>query len=96
MVDAHGEGPGLEVEIEVEEEPYDVDRVVSASTCGTERKLGICVEVGTLLGVEGSVRGGIAEDVEHGEKGGMRGGIGWRFVLSARDGREGSAEGSCR
>lgn len=93
MVDANGKSPRFEVKIELEEEPYDVDRVVSAATCGKEGELSVGVEDGTLFGVEGSVRWGIAEDVEHGEEGGHGGGLGWRFILGARDGRERCAEG---
>lgn len=95
MVHAHGEGPRFEVEVEIEEEPYNVDRAVSAPTCGTEGELGVGVEGGTLFSVEGSIRRGIAEDVEHGEEGGSGIGIRWQFALDSGDGRERGAEGFC-
>lgn len=97
MVNAQGKRPGFEVEIEVEEEPYNVDRVVSAATSGTESKESIGVESGTLFRIEGRIGGEIAEDVEHGEEGGRVGGLGGGFILlGAYDGRKRGAEGSCR
>ena len=93
MVDTHGECSRFEIELELEEKPHDIDRVVCAVTCGTEGELGVGVEGGTPFGVKGGIRGGIAEDIEHVEEGG---GIGWRFALGARDGRERGTEGVCR
>lgn len=93
MVDTHGECPRFEIELELEEKPHDIDRVISTVTCGTQGELGVGVEGGTPLGVEGGIRGGIAEDIEHVEEGGS---MGWRFALGARNGRQSGTESVCR